>query len=663
MIDIRSFRDLLRLFYIFRREFLIAFGLTVVLAVGIAFLMPPRYASEARLLVKPGRENLTVPLDAGDRQTMLAPVSQRDPIIDEEKMLTGRPVINQVARLYMDEMARQPPPQGLWKQIKAQVGQAALATLDGLRWVTTKLGLTEARPPEERLAAKLEDRFQASHGPGSNVMELRFVWDDPLVAQRIMQTWVKVYLDERTAVLGRKGLVTFYEGKVRDADQQIESSKALWRARLEKIQGVSASERLEALTKRVNELRTRRAEILAEKDATEQGLNYASGRAKTLPREVVSEREVGYGPTWLALSNQLNELKRQRADALRVYKETAPTVLTLNESIATLEKQVQAEERNVQRSERRTPNELGTTLERNQLEKSVRLRELITFSSVYDKEIGELEAVRRQVLESEPELARLEQALAVAEKSRVLYLDSLEKARIDQALDENRINNIAQIEQATFNPARVSPKSLLLLALAAPAGLMVGLLVIYLRSLTDQRIHDGGRVEQRFGVPLWSTIKDIGGGSAGEDNEFHASLYRIYGMLPLDRAAEQGLTVGLTSSRPKEGVSFIALRLRTLLQAQGLTVRLNVAEGQPERAQPGEVLLLEAAGLLSNRDAFVRLSRSDLIVLVVEARASTVPVVENALGILRTAFHKVDGVIINRRRFEVPPHVLRWLQR
>lgn len=661
MIDIRSFRDLLRLFYIFRREFLVAFGLTVVAAVGIAFLMPPKYASEARLLVKPGRENLSVPVDAGDRQTMIAPVSQRDPIIDEEKMITGRPVITQVARLYMAEMANQPPPQGLWKSIKFHVKEAALAVLDGLRWVTSTLGLTEKQSAEERLASKLEDKFVAAHGPGSNVMELRFVWDDPLVAQRIMQTWVKVYLDERTTVLGRKGLVVFYEGKVRDADQQIESTKALWRARLEKIQGVSATERLEALTKRLNELRTRRAEILAEKDATEQGLNYASKRAKTLPREVVAEREMGYGPTWLALSNQLNDLKRQRAEALRVFKESAPLVTSLNESIAALEKQVQAEEHSVQRSERRTPNELGTALERNQLEKSVRLRELVTFSSVYDKEIGELEAARRQVLESEPELARLEQALTVADRARTLYLESLERARIDQALDESRINNIAQIEQATFNPARVSPKSLVLLALAVPAGLLLGLLVIYLRSLADQRIHDGGRVEERFGVPLWSTIKDIAAG--GEDNEFHASLYRIYGMLPLDRVASQGLTVGLTSSRPKEGVSFIAQRLRTLLQAQGLRVRLNVAEGEPDRAQPGEVLLLEAAGLLSNREAFVRLSRAGLIVLVVEARASTVPVVENALGVLRTAFHKVDGVIINRRRFEVPPHVLRWLQR
>jgi polysaccharide biosynthesis protein PslE len=37
-------------------------------------------------------------------------------------------------------------------------------------------------------------------------------------------------------------------------------------------------------------------------------------------------------------------------------------------------------------------------------------------------------------------------------------------------------------------------------------------------------------------------------------------------------------------------------------------------------------------------------------------------VVDNALGMLRTAFNKVDGLIINRRRFEVPPHVMRRFQ-
>ncbi|ENK2322363.1 hypothetical protein AB3A67_004959 [Pseudomonas aeruginosa] len=41
----------------------------------------------------------------------------------------------------------------------------------------------------------------------------------------------------------------------------------------------------------------------------------------------------------------------------------------------------------------------------------------------------------------------------------------------------------------------------------------------------------------------------------------------------------------------------------------------------------------------------------------------TQPVVEHALTILTTAFGKVDGIIINRRRFEVPSKVLQTIAR
>lgn len=658
MIDIRSLRDLVRLFYIFRREFWLAFAGTAVLAVAGAFLLPPKYTSDARLLVKPGRENMTAPIDAADRQAIYPQSTTRDPILDEEKMLTGRPVLLQVARLYLAEMAAEAPREGWVGKVKDALASLRKVVGAAVGKAFAAIGLAEEQSEEEAVAEKLAARFAVTHGPGSNVMELSFTWGDPIVAQRVLKSWIRIYLDERTTVLGRKPLVTFYEAKVRDSDQQIESAKGLLRSRLMAIDGTSAQERLDALTKRLNDLNTRRAEIAAERTALLNGIGYASQQTGSLAKETVSERELGNSPTWQALSTQLADLKRQRADALRIFKDTAPTIVALNESITTLEAQLKTEDRVLQRSERRTPNELNTTMARNQLEKSMRLRELDALRVSFDKEVAQLEVVRRKVLETEPELARLEQALAVAEKSRGLYLDSLEKARIDQALDESRINNIAQIQEASLNPSRSSPKSLLLLLLALPAGGLVGLAVVYLCAMFDQRIHDGGRFEERFGVPLWTAVKDIDG--IGPDNDFHASLYRIYGTLPLERIQREGLVLGLTSARSGEGVSFLLTRLQALLEAQGLKVRVNP---QPAVAAPGEVVLLEASGLHSNRDAFVRLSQAHQIVLVVEARASTVPVVENALGVLRTAFRKVDGVILNRRRFEVPPHVLRWLQR
>jgi polysaccharide biosynthesis protein PslE len=658
MIEIRSFRDIVRLYYIFRRTFLVALLVTALLITAGAFFWPPSYTSEARLLVRPGRENVTVPLDVGERQAYTPYATQRDPIIDEEKMLTGQPVVMQVARLYMDELSRMPPPQG-WKQVlKAKVKGALLTVIEGVRSVTVMLGLSEDQSPEERLAKKLAKKFSVTHGVGSHVMELSFTWDDPQTAQRVMQTWIKAYTDERTMVLGRKSLVPFYDGKVRDTDQQIESLKEQMRTRLVQIDGISAQERLTSLTRRINDLRDQQAEAKAEKSAIEQGVAYATDRVKRMTPEVVSEREVGLSPSYLALSAQLADLKRQRTDALRVYKDGAPVLNSLNESIAAVEAQLKTEERNTQRAERRSPNELGVLMERNRLEKSLRLQELRSMIASYERELETLGTARRQVLNQEPELARLEQALQVAERSRLLYLDSLEKARIDQALDDNRINNIAVVQQASFSPSRSSPKSLLLLMLALPAGGMVGLLAMYLSALMDQRIHDGGRMQTRFGVPLWSSIKDVKPGE--EDNEFHASLLRVVGTLPMDQIREKGLTLGLASSRKGEGVSFLIMHLVLQLKAMGLTVRVN-----PESVQrhPGEVILLNGSNMMASQSAFMRLREADLIVLVVEARTSLVPAVENALGMLRTAFRRVDGIILNRRRYEVPAQVMRFLQR
>jgi len=106
-------------------------------------------------------------------------------------------------------------------------------------------------------------------------------------------------------------------------------------------------------------------------------------------------------------------------------------------------------------------------------------------------------------------------------------------------------------------------------------------------------------------------------------------------------------------------VNFIMDQLEPLLKENGFVVR----RGGDASAAPGELVLLDVSALLSNQDAFLVLRRADLIVLVVQARTSTVPMVENALSLLLTAFKKVDGIILNRRRFEVPARLMNILQR
>lgn len=216
MIEIRSFRDLLRLFFIFRHEFkLAALAALVIILLG-AFLLPAKYESTARLLVKPGRDS-TLPIEISNRQALVMPSTQRDPIVDEERLLTGRPIVRAVAEHYLEVINNAPPPEGAWKRIKYYVKSAIGAVFDGLRVVLETVGIVEKTTPVERLAASLEKNFDVSHAAGSTVMDITFTWGDPQIAQEVVKHWVETYISERTQALGRKSLYAFYEGQVSTA--------------------------------------------------------------------------------------------------------------------------------------------------------------------------------------------------------------------------------------------------------------------------------------------------------------------------------------------------------------------------------------------------------------------------------------------------------------
>lgn len=658
MIKIRSVRDILRLYFIFQKEFKWAFCSTLVLAILGAFLLPSRFESEARLLVKPGRENSTIPIEFGDRPTLVSPSTQRDPILDEEKQLTGHSVAKKVAEFYLGQEV--PPPVGWWKQLKFKLKKSVGEVIDSLRHVLVKVGLTEEQDEVDRLVTKLQKQLSVTHVAGSSVIEVSFVWDDPYVAQKVVDKWVSTYLDERTHILGRKSLYEFYENESQRIALQIAENKKKISEYLKTIDGVGSKERLETLTKQIDRMASERSEANTELIGLDRGVASAGNEVKQLPKEVIREREISLNPNRQDLMVKLNDLEIQRMEKLKVYQDNAPPIKELDNSILLLKEKIASENSVLQTSENRTPNDLVTGLKRNILERSTRMSELKARIASYDKELESLKSEREKLLSIEPELSRLERDLSVDEKSYALYLDSLEKARIDRELDNSRISNIAIVEPATFVPGRVFPKSIPILLAAVPASFAVGLFVLYLCFLLDQRIHDGDLIEERFGVPVWTTVMEVESGDEAKKLPpvFEASIYRLYSMLPLDKLMASGLNIGISSARRKEGVSFVVHHFMRILSERDIPVRL--AENSADRANPGEVLLIKAADLVNDHQALFLLKNADIRLLLVEARVSTVPVVEHALSVLNIAFRHVDGIIVNKRRFEVPA---KWMKK
>ncbi|KTS78657.1 lipopolysaccharide biosynthesis protein [Pseudomonas oryzihabitans] len=664
MIEIRSLRDLLRLFFIFRREFRLAFFVTVVVAILGAFLLPRQYESSARLLVKPGLNN-TLPIEASDRQTLVAPSTQRDPILDEEQLFTGRPIALKVAESYL-RLSASARPEDLWKAIKWEFKQILNGVKDGLRAILQSLGLAEAQSPEERLADELLKRMSVTHEPGSSVMVASLRWDDPAVAQRLLQVWVDAYLESRTASLERKSLYAFYQEQVASTGRRVEQLKTQLAGYLSRIGSSSVQDYLHDQSNTLQRMTAERFQTSAEIASLNTSLATARQQIAALPQQVVTEESSTLNPDRLDLQRQLNGLIVERERLLRVFLPGTEPLKQIDQNIAELRQRVSQQAEHVKSSTNRAPNGIVINLKQQLADGTVRLASLKAQLAQQELQINEVRADLDKVMAEEPEISRVMRELQVAQQNFLLYADNLEKARIDRALDSSRISNIAIIEQPTFNPSRVFPKSLLIILLCLPAGLAVGLLVIYLCYLLDQRIHDGGRLQARFGIPLWTTLQELDDPQR-DDPAFIANLYRLLSQLPLERIREQGLRLGLTSARHGEGCSFVAERLASLLRDQGFRVRvLDSARDAPPTSvevEPGEVVLLVASALAANSQAFLYLHQADLITLVVRARASTVPMLESTLAMLDTAFKRTDGIIVNFRRFEVPSRLLDFLHR
>ncbi|WP_122579751.1 exopolysaccharide transport family protein [Pseudomonas viridiflava] len=658
MINIRSFRDLLRLLFIFRREVKITVVATFVVVLLGALLLPNRYESTALLLVKPGRDSSTVPIELSNRQAIVVPSALRDPLLDEERMLTGRPIMRKVSEKYLAELSRAEPETGVLASIKNGLKSVVGAVVGAGRSVLQFIGLVEKRTQAERVAEDLEKNFKVRHEPGSSVMELTFTWNDPTTAQTVLKTWIEEYQLQRTKTLGRVSLYTFYESEVKNTGDNIISYKKQIQNYLNQLSAVSISQRLADTSQGLNDLRTERNNTTRAIASTKAGLDLLKKQLAAQPKTVSAGRELTLNPNRQDLQNRINGKEVERQELLRSFKEQAPPIRAVNEEINNLKKLLNEQDATVQRSESITPNPIYNRMQNVYADQQTSFARLQTQLTQQNTQIAQLEADRQQALNLEPELSRLQNELDAAEKSYALYTDSLEKARIDRELDNSQISNIATIEEATYNPSRVFPKSLLMVLLAFPLSLVVGALALYFFYLLDQRIHDGDKIESTFKVPVWTTLPDLEHAQE-RSAAFISNLHRIYGILPLDQVDEKGLTLGFTSVKDGAGVSFVIERLAALLIEQGHQVRTE----NRAPARPGEIVLINASGVSTNQEAFVLLRNADLILLVVRAKDTTVPMLEDTLHNLNTAFKKVDGVIINRRRFEVPENVLKFLKR
>jgi uncharacterized protein involved in exopolysaccharide biosynthesis/Mrp family chromosome partitioning ATPase len=128
-------------------------------------------------------------------------------------------------------------------------------------------------------------------------------------------------------------------------------------------------------------------------------------------------------------------------------------------------------------------------------------------------QVSDAQEAVRKFSDLSTHIAELERKKEVAETNYKYFESSLEKARIDEALDPTKMPNISIVQKPSM-ATQVTEKPSKITLLLAGGGLGLGIgIALLLELVIDRSVKRPSEIETRFGIPLLRSIPFVTGGS------------------------------------------------------------------------------------------------------------------------------------------------------
>jgi uncharacterized protein involved in exopolysaccharide biosynthesis len=482
-----TLRDLMAIGFRHQRLVLVSFVLVFSTIAAFVLLRPSQYEAQMKILVKRERVDPLVTSDTSSQRPLMLGVTEEE-LNSEVALLKSRDLLTQVV------VATGPSdrkPAGIGARLRTLLRGASRETTD-----TTDNERTIASH-----VRRMERQLEVQPLRRSNVIQVTYASPDPERSAAVLKTLAERYLYKHLAV-HRPGAFDFFETETERYRDQL----ALLQARLKQQnldEGVVSVQ-----VERENALH-RLGELEAANLATEAEIADTSARIQVLEAELSSTpvrttTAIQQGSSLLLekLYSTLVTYELKRVELLRVFQPSYPPVLEVEEQIEKVRGAIASAEKSplVEQTTDRNPavDYLLAELAKSRSHLAgLRARAAATAHSLvgYRDRAERLErlSVSQQVLV---------RAAAQAEESYMIYSRKREEARISNALDAQRILNVAIAEEATVPFETSGPSKLLLLLFGAGFAGAASVALAGAANYLDPSFRTPDEVQSLLGTPV-----------------------------------------------------------------------------------------------------------------------------------------------------------------
>jgi uncharacterized protein involved in exopolysaccharide biosynthesis len=461
-----------------RRLVAISFvGVLVGAAIG-AFLLPPRYQSNIKILVKHERIDPLVSADVASTMPQnLNGVSESE-VNSEVELIRGQDLLERVVTTC---------------GLQNSGGHIPLFRSDPQRMIATAV-------------RKLQADLRVEVLPKTSLISVTYEATNPQQAAQVLNTLVNLYMEKHMAVHQPAGTFEFFQKQTQQFEQGLAEAESRL-VKFRKDQGVVSPEQEKMSTlEKLSEFRAQLTQTQALISETQQRTKVLESQAGSLPARMTTEMRASDNPqlmgqlkvTLLNLELKRTELLQKFEPTYRLVKEVDTQLEQTRAAIQTAEKsQLREESSNRNPTYEWVDSELAKARSELAAEQA-RAQALTRTLRTYEEQASELDGKSA----TEQDLLRDKKA---QEDNYLLYRRKQEEARISNALDRSRIVNVAVAEAAVV-PVLPTRSRLLILLAGLFAAIMISVVSLSAAEYLNPSFRTPEDIQEKLQLPVLASV-------------------------------------------------------------------------------------------------------------------------------------------------------------
>lgn len=486
---------------------ILLYNLLVMLAVAsVIMLWPRKYRSEAKIWIKIGRENSRLDPTAATGETIsIQETDREDEIKSVLDVVASRGVVTSVVETLTPEVVLGDAP--LPGQDAEQLHPIITSLKESLGTVIDTIKQIDPISDKEEAIQEIIENVAVSSERKSNVVSIDYDSDSPELAQAVVKSLIDNYTLRHAEIFVTKGSKNFFEEQKASLKEDVASRAEQLKDFKDKIGLASIAGHRSMLEDQMNAAQRQKMDTIRELEGAKARINTINELLAQQPKNIRSEEK--------SVPNTGRDLVRAQLYELQVQRMELEARLKDHPRIDAIKKQEAQARRELAKRDGQNRMEITSAINKVHQELLLDLGEAKASASGLQAVLTALRdqestiATRIKELNSaDIQIEQLQRDLDLAINNYSKYSDSLEDARIGEALDQQAFSNISVAQSPTLEEKPISPSKgiLILLGLAAmflgTIAIAVGLQAI------DNSARRSQQVSEAIGAPVLVSIPD-----------------------------------------------------------------------------------------------------------------------------------------------------------